>query len=63
MDIMERYDGAAGGFDVYSPEIIKSGRNAGFRGWIGGITIIPEILDDVQIKNIVKYQIPNLIKE
>jgi len=63
MDIMGSYDGTGGSFDVYSPGIIKSGRNAGFRGWIGGITIIPGILDDVQIKNIVKYQIPNLIKE
>jgi len=63
MEILGPNDGIGGSFDTSSPGYIKRGEKAGFRGWVGGITIMPGILDDVQIKNIVKYQIPNLIKE
>ena len=63
MYILGSYDGEAGGFDVISPAVIKNGNGAGFRGWIGGITIAPKILDDNTIKEIIEYQIPNLIKE
>ena len=63
MSAFSLYDGSGGGFDAYSGEVIRDGDGAGFRGWVGGITIVPTVLDDNRIIDIIKYQIPGLVKE
>jgi len=63
MHILDSYGGINGSFDVNSPGIIRNGNNAGFRGWVGGLVIVPDILSDTKIIDIVKYLMPNLIKE